>query len=60
MHRGTATFFEEATFSKLLLFKKFDQNFYIKTASSGQHWTRKTIDEWEKASFWGNVIKISI
>ena len=47
-------------YSENLSIKYHDQNFYIKTATSGQHWTGQTIGECEKSSFWGNLIKISI
>ena len=48
-------------YSENLSIKYHDhKNFYIKTPFSGQHWTRQTIDECEKVSFWGNFIKISI
>ena len=46
-------------YSENLSIKYHDQNFYIKTACSGQHWTGQTIDECKKVSFWGNLIKIS-
>ena len=47
-------------YAENLSIKYHDQNFYTKTASSGQHWTGQTIDECEKVSFWGDLIKISI
>ena len=47
-------------YSENLSIKYHDQNFYIKTAFSGKHWTGQTIDECEKVSFWGNLIKTSI
>ena len=37
-------------YSENLVIKYPDQNFYIKTASSGQHWTGQTIDECKKVS----------
>ena len=45
--------------SENLSIKYHDQNFYIKTAFSGQHWTGQ-IGKCEKVSFRGNLIKISI
>ena len=47
-------------YSENLSIKYHDKNFYIKTAFSGKHWTGQTIDECEKVSFWGNLIKTSI
>ena len=47
-------------YSENLSIKYHDQNFYIKTAFLGKYWTGQTIDECEKVSFWGNLIKISI
>ena len=46
-------------YSENLSIKYHDQNFYIKTAFSGQHWTGQ-IGKCEKVSFRGNLIKISI
>ena len=40
-------------YSENLSIKYHDQNFYIKTAFSGPHWTEQTIDECKKVSFWG-------
>ena len=47
-------------YSENLSINYHDQNFYIKTAFLGQHWTGQTIDECEKVSFCGNLTKISI
>ena len=47
-------------YSENLSIKYHDQNFAIKTAFSGKHWTEQTIDEFEKFSFLGNLIKISV
>ena len=47
-------------YSENLSIKYQDQNFAIKTAFSGKHWKEQTIDEFEKFSFLGNLIKISV
>ena len=44
-------------YSENLSIKYHDQIFYIKTAFSGQHWIGQTIEECEKFSFCGNLIK---
>ena len=51
---------EGVHYSENLSIKYHNQNSYIKTAFSGQHWTGQTIDECKKVSFWGNLIKILI
>ena len=47
-------------YSENLSINYYDQDFYIKTALLGKHWTGQTINKCEKVLFWENLPKISI
>ena len=55
--RGARVVHRVKYYSGNLSIKYHDQNFYVKTAFSGQHWTEKTIDECEKSFILGEFNK---